>query len=162
MNFREVVTNLSRTANVRHAQAALRAAYGKGATRWIAEQAGVSPRTARRWMSATPPAGRVAVIIALLAGEAIAAQRIRHAAGISVGTVAVAYDERDEGSRFIGDLDVDTYMAQELEAAANALEEGNWDAAADAFSDAVIAGYSDGLQDTLSVWDYGDGVVLSE
>jgi hypothetical protein len=162
MNFRELVTDLARGVNVRHAQAAIRAAYGKSATRWIAEQAGVSQRTARRWMSSAPPAGRTGVIVALVPREAATAQRIRHAAGISVGTVAVSYDERDEGSRFIGDLDVDTYMASELDAAADALEEGNWDAAADAFSNAVIAGYADGLQDTLSVWDYGDGVVLSE
>jgi hypothetical protein len=162
MNFREVVTGLARTATVHHAQAAIRAEHGRHATRFIAEQAGVSPRTARRWMSSAPPAGRVTVIAALVPGEAVAAQRIRAASSVSVGTVDVAYDDDDQGPRTIGELDVDSYMASELDHAAAALEEGRWDAAEDAFSAAIIGGYSDGLQDTLSVADYRDGVTLAD
>lgn len=162
MTFSDVVNELARTARVDHAQAAVRAAYGRQATRWVADQAGVSPRTARRWMSAAPPAGRARVIIGLVDAAAVAAQRLRTATSISVGTVAVTYDDRDEGSRVIGDLDVDGYMDAELDAAAAALEEGDMAAAADAFSNAVIGGYAAGLQDTLTVSDYGDGVALGE
>lgn len=162
MNFRQIVNDLVRTARIDHVQAAIRAEHGKGATRWIAERAGISQRTARRWMSSAPPPTRAGAIVALIAGEAIAAARIRTATHISVGAVAVEYDGADEGTRVIGELDVTGFMDNELDNCAAALEEGDWDAAADAFSDAVIAGYSEGLQDTLSVFDYQDGVSLSE
>lgn len=159
-NFRQVVNQIASRALVTHGQAAIRAAHGKGATRWVADMAGVSPRTARRWMSANPPASRIVALLALLSPTDLAAQQIRGASAIDVGAVAVSYDDTDEGSRSIGHLDVDEAMARELDAAAEALENGDLLSAEDAFSNAVMMGYADGLQDTLTVADYADGVHL--
>ena len=73
----------------------------------------------------------------------------------------VAYDDSDEGGRTIGDLEVDEWMADDLAAAADALDRGDLDAAAAAFSDAIVGGYSHGLEDTLSITDYSDGIGFS-
>lgn len=161
MNFGDIVRTLARTARADDVQAAIRHQYGKGATRWVAAEAGISPRTARRWMSDSPPRSRIPVLVGLLAANNVAAQRLRTARSISAGTVAVSYDDLDQGSRSIGDLDVDDAMADELAMAADALDEGDLAAAADAFSDAVIMGYSDGLQETLTVSEYDEGTYLA-
>lgn len=52
-------------------------------------------------------------------------------------------------------------MAEDLLVASDALDRGDLASAADAFSDAVIGGYSHGLEDTLSVSDYPDGIQLA-
>lgn len=160
MNFREMIDSVVASARVQDVQAAIRAAEGRGATRWVAAQAGISQRTARRWLSNNPPRSRVTALIGLIDTTSIAAYRIRGAESISIGTVAVAYDDQDEGSRNIGDLDVDSDMANALAHAAEALESGDWAAAEDWFSDAVIMGYSPGLEETLDIADYFSGVHL--
>lgn len=162
MNFSQVVTHTANRARVHHVQAAIRQQHGTGSTRWIAAETGVSQRTARRWMSTAAPVSRIPVIMELATREAIAAQRFRGATAIDVGAVAVEYDGEDQGDRNIGHLDVDDHTAAYLEQAAAALEEGDLAAAADAFSSAVIGGYSPGLEDTLSVSDYTSGVEIYE
>ena len=130
----------------------IRGAYDRHASRWLADEAGISPRTARRWLSGAAPRSRAGAIIAAARSithpYGIAAARLRGlaAAGgrVSVGTVQVAYDDSDEGGRTIGDLEVDEWMADDLAAAADALDRGDLDAAAAAFSDAIVGGYSTG------------------
>ncbi|MGH3097935.1 MAG: hypothetical protein ACRDMV_18285 [Streptosporangiales bacterium] len=167
MDFRGVVRGLARGASVRDAQAVIRAQHGRAASRWLAAEAGVSTRTARRWLSAHPPGSRAPRILAAAQSASVAglaAQRLRGAAaeggGIAVGVVAVSYDDDDQGDRDIGWLEINDAMARDLQASADALDAGNLAGAADAFSDAVIGGYGTGLQDTLSVSDYSDGVEL--
>lgn len=162
MDFPEVVTSIASRARIHHAQAAIRQQQGIHATRWIADTEGVSQRTGRRWMSDTPPPSRIPNIIQLVTAEQLAAQRLRGATGIDFGTVLVEYDGRDEGSRYIGYLDINDYMRGYLEQAIEALEEGDLDLAADAFSNAAIGGYSPGLEDTLKVTEYLDGVDVNE
>jgi hypothetical protein len=164
VDFAGVARRLEASATVGHAQDIIRGVHGRHASRWLAEEAGISARTARRWLSGAPPRGRAGAILAaarsLTNTYGIAAARLRGlaAAGghIHVGTVAVAYETQDEGSRTIGDLAVDEWMAEDLAAAADALDRGDLAAAADAFSDAIIGGYSHGLEDTLTVTEYGD------
>lgn len=159
----DVVTGWGRIS-VREAQSILRQHLGAGASRWVADEAGIAPRTARRWLSSSAPRARHGAIIELaltLVGTlGAAAARLRGLAAtggsIDVGLVQVAYDTRDEGSRHIGSVVVDEWMADDLLAAADALDRGDLAAAADAFSDAVMAGYSHGLEDTLTVSEWGD------
>ncbi len=148
---------------VREAQTILRQQLGNGASRWVADEAGIAPRTARRWLSSSAPRARHSTIIelalTLVGTQGAAAARLRGLAAsggtISVGTVAVAYGNRDEGSRHIGSVPVDEWMADEVLAAADALDRGDLAGAADAFSNAVMAGYSHGLEDTLTVAEWG-------
>lgn len=158
-----VVTGWGRIT-VREAQTILRQQLGNGASRWVADEAGIAARTARRWLSSSAPRARHSAIVelalTLVGTQGAAAARLRGLAAsggtISVGTVAVAYEDRDEGSRHIGSVMVDEWMTDDLQAAADALDRGDLAAAADAFSDAVVAGYSHGLEDTLTVAEWGD------
>lgn len=168
MDFRTIVAALGTSITVRQAQSILRSVHGRGASGWVADNAGISQRTARRWLSSTPPRARTGAIrdLALqsVGAYGIAAAILRGVAEaggvISIGKVDVAYDDQDEGSRSIGDLTVDAWMAEDLEAAASALEAGDLAGAADAFSDAILGGYEHGLEDTLTITDYSDGVAF--
>lgn len=159
----DVVTGWGRIS-VREAQSILRQQLGSGASRWVADEVGIAARTARRWLSASAPRARhgaiVELALSLVGTQGAAAARLRGlAAGggtISVGTVPVAYEDRDEGARHIGSVVVDTWMTDEILAAANALDRGDIAAAADAFSNAVMSGYSHGLEDTLTVAEWGN------
>lgn len=176
MEFSEVVASLARGAGVVHAQAAIRGAYGRGASRWLAQEQGISPRTARRWLSGNYPRGRARAITDAASGLGagpIAAQRIAQASNIIVGKVRVAYRgasqqresrfaARDEGSRRIGRVRIRSATAEHLSDAMQELLSGKIEHAAEAFSDAVIAGYEDGLEETLSISDYSDGIELEE
>lgn len=167
MDFRAIVTQLNAAMTVPQAQAIIRSAHGRHASAWLADESEISRRTARRWLSSAVPRSRgpaviaaARTIIATPYGVAAAIIRGLAAAGgtITVGHVAVAYDDRDEGDRMIGDVDIDAWMADDLAAAADALDAGDLDAAADAFSDAIIGGYDHGLEDTLTISDYPDGI----
>ncbi|MDT8916222.1 hypothetical protein [Amycolatopsis sp. PS_44_ISF1] len=150
-----VVQHIAQGARVDHAQAAIRTVHGKHASRWLAAQAGISPRTARRWLSSAAPTGRTRAILdaAATAGGAtgLAAQRLRTAETIDVGTVAVSYDGDDEGNRRVGEITVEGDVANYLITTARDLEAHNLEGAADAFSNAIMSGYDPGLEDTLQV-----------
>jgi hypothetical protein len=158
-----VVTGWGRLT-LREAQSILRQQLGNGASRWVADEVGIAARTARRWLSPSAPRSRhgdvIELALSLVGAQGAAAARLRGLATnggtISVGTVPVAYEDRDQGDRHIGDITVDTWMADEILAAANALDRGDLTTAADAFSNAVISGYSHGLEDTLTVAEWGD------
>ncbi|WP_199443450.1 hypothetical protein [Umezawaea beigongshangensis] len=159
MTFAEIVRTLARRAGVPDAQAAIRAVHGAGATRWVAEQAGIAARTARRWMSVTPPAARRQAVVDLALRwlpNHVAAGVLRGAGGtVEVGTVRVAYDGADQGLRTVGEVDVD------LVPVADALESGDVEHAEQALSDTVMEGYEPGLSDTLQVTDYVDGLTVT-
>ncbi|HEY3482240.1 MAG TPA: hypothetical protein VGL02_25375 [Streptomyces sp.] len=153
--FASVVQHIAEGARVGHAQAAIRTVHGKHASRWLAEQAGISPRTARRWLSSASPTSRARAILdaAAAAGGAtgLAAQRLRTAETIDVGTVVVSYDGEPEGSRRIGEIAVEGDVANYLSTAARDLEAHNLEGAGEAFSNAIMSGYDPGLEDTLQV-----------
>lgn len=169
MDFQGVARRLEATATVGHAQDIIRGAHGRNASRWLAAEVGIHQRTAQRWLSGRAPRGRAGAILAVAQSltntYGIAAARLRGLATaggfISVGTVAVAYDDDDEGNRTIGDLQVDEWMADDLAAAADALDRGDLKVAADAFSAAIVGGYSHGLEEALHVTDYNDDIRFS-
>lgn len=166
MDFRGIVGVLGARLSVAQAQDIIRSVHGRGASGWVADTAGISRRTARRWLSSASPRARAGAIgdlaLQTVGTFGIAAARLRGMARgggtISVGRVAVAYDSDEQGDRTIGDVTVDEWMADDLEAAADALDNGDLEAAAGAFSDAVMGGYSHGLEDTLTISDYTSGV----
>jgi hypothetical protein len=161
-SFRQFVQRAAVGAGVAHAQSALRAVHGRGAARWLAGHAGISPRTARRWISGAYPRGRAAEIreAALAAGTfATAAARFCGITHISVGTIEVFYDGEGQGTRGIGELDVDAEMAGYLTRSATDLENGDLEGAEEAFSNAIINGYESGLEDVLYIEDW-DGIEI--
>lgn len=162
MQFTEVLQSIATRASVANAQQAIRATHGRGASRWLADTAGISRRTARRWLSGAYPRGRRAEIVAAardLGAGALAAPAIAAASKIDVGQVRVFYraNGRDEGTRHIGSVTPGHGYSEQCAAA---LIAGSGADAEEAFSDAVISGYEDGLEETLSISDYQDGVAL--
>lgn len=165
MEFADVVAALAQTATVDEAQEVIREHIGRGASRWLADTAGIAPRTARRWLSSDYPRMRSRNIVAAasaLGMGPLAAPRIARAKQISVGKVRVYYKGtgRDEKTRTIGTVRVRQRSATYLSLASKDLTAGKVELAADAFSDAVICGYESGLEDTLGISDYPDGVDL--
>jgi hypothetical protein len=169
------------------AQAAIRAVFGKKATSWLAEQAGIKLRTAQRWMSAGIPTSREDVLIALAealvtylaqteaaeahaalveaarqaaeeaaaaAGVAMAAPMLAGHTGADVGAVTVAYDDEDDGDRYIAHVDID------FDPIVGALEDGDEDLAEELFGAAVLDSYG-GLGETLTIADYHGGIELT-
>lgn len=162
-SFRQFVQRAAIGASVAHAQAALRTVHGRAAARWLAGHTGISPRTARRWLSGAYPRGRAAEIreAALAAGTfATAAARLRGITHIAVGTVEVFYDGEGQGTRTIGELDVTDEMAGYLNRSATDLENGDLEGAEEAFSNAIINGYDPGLEETLYIEDF-DGIEIN-
>lgn len=162
MEFRDLIAELGRTRDTGIALAAIRAEHGRGASRWIAETFGVHRRTAQKYLKGDLNPGRAgsarrAAIIAGASPAFIAAQRLRRARRLIVGDVKVRYGERDEGSRTIGNLDVDDELAEKLTETADLLEEGDLEGAEDALSTGILDSYG-GLGDTLQIYDYENGL----
>jgi hypothetical protein len=167
VDFEAFMVALARQASIAQVQTAIRASAGDGATKSVAEDVGLSRRQARRWLSARDyPRSKESEIRALASDEAVCAILLRTATQITyTGRVAVYYKnnaKRSEGTRAIPSLlSIPARVAAFLTSAAKSLEGAAQIAAAeDAFSDAVISGYEDGLEDTLGVLEY-DHVVLS-
>jgi len=160
MNFREIVDHVARNVDVTIAQAVIRAEHGTGAARWLAAEAGIAPRTARRWMSTSPPRSRVSAIVGHAAANMVTAHVFRIATAIDVGVITVEYDGEDQGDRTVGTIQVDTEVAGYLGQSASALEAHQYDVAASDFSNAVVNGYEPGLEDALEVVDYDDIIAI--
>lgn len=156
--FAQFMQRIAAGIHPTHAQAALRAVHGRGASRWLADYAGISPRTARRWLSDAYPRGRAAAITEAARAASVpaaAAARIRTAEQILIdGPVEVYYVGEPQGQRNIGDLTVTPAMAAYLDRCATDLESGKLEAAAEAFSNAVMNGYEVGLENTLAIEDF--------
>jgi hypothetical protein len=162
-DFEQVMEGLARTAPVQAAQNALRQSLGKGASRWVAQEAGLSQRQAQRWLSANYPRSRAGQIMELVALSMIVAHILRIATRVNPGQVGVYYkgNGRDEKTRNIDGFTPSTQVRVYLNRAADDLVRDDLEAAADAFSDAVICGYEEGLEDTLGVSDYADEVEIT-
>jgi hypothetical protein len=157
IDMRALVRQIASLATVDDAHAALRILLGAGATRWLADEHGISRRTARRWMSADPPASRVPLILGSVSTNMLAAQVLRRAQFIDPGTVEVRYDDKPQGSRTPPNIRVSGDVATLLHQAANALEADNLPLAEKCLSDAIMHGYQPGLEETLTISDYESG-----
>lgn len=148
MDFRSAMQALGRPLNWREALSAIRAEHGKGTSRFLAGELGVSMRTAQRWQAgAQVPStrdNRQGALSGVAKRDYVAAQALRRASTVTVGHVKV--DSRSsgqpDGSRPVGTLLVDPLMRAELANVANLLENGQHEAAGDALSDALLGGYS--------------------
>jgi hypothetical protein len=157
MTPQETLRRLGGGDNWQAAMGFLRREHGKGTSRWLANQFGVSMRTAQKYLAGTQsPVYRKpdrATKIAALA----ASSRLRAARRIHVGRVSVEYDGKAAGGRRIDTMQVDDDMRAGLASVADLLDAGDLDAAGGALSDAVLNGYGD-LGETLDVTDFIDGV----
>jgi hypothetical protein len=158
IDMRALVREIASLATITDAHAALRILHGTGASRWMAEEHGISRRSARRWMSAHPPTSRIPLIMESVSHNMLAAQVLRRARTIDPGTVAVKYDDRDEGTRNPGPITVNGHVVVLLHAAADALEADDMARAEKFLSDAIMHGYSPGLEEALAISDYIDGI----
>ncbi|MGW7537814.1 hypothetical protein [Amycolatopsis sp. NPDC054798] len=172
MTFEDLIPHIAAAARPEHAQAVIRALHGRHASRWLATHAGLAPRTARRWLSTRYPGGRkreitaaaVAAAVEAFGGDAgaryLAAQRLRTAQSIDVGSVEVDYDDEPQGRRTIGHRNVDAISSRYLASAAGYLEAGLLDEAAYKVSDAVVNLYEHGLENTLQIAEYSQGIEI--
>lgn len=128
--------------------------YGRRASREIARRYGVSQRTAQRALrgeTRNPKFMRTERAQADTAAAAVRGIHVAHA-----GTVEVRYpaDNRDEGSRSIGDVFLDP---ADLDEVADWLASEDWDEAGNALDAAILEQYG-GLGRTLAIDDYTDGL----
>lgn len=140
-------------------------------TKWIASKFGVSESTARRWKSGRPShaggppskpkdAAKAAAVMGSATGaqrRKIAANAMRSATSVNVGTVGIESDTGDEkGSRRVGTVVLGAEGRSLLQQAGDALEAGNWDLAERLHDQALL--HADGRDyGPLHVTDYGSG-----
>jgi len=168
VKFRAGVRAL-RPTDTGEAMAAYRSEYGRGARRRLAQDYDVTPDTAGRWLSGkqapSTRGGKRQQVLAAAPGARVAANRIRGARAVSVGTVTV-YDNSGgrSGKRNIGILPVDHEMRQQLNEVADLVEQDQLSKANELMSVAVLEGYSKAKSkgdkqsiptNVLSISDYG-------
>ncbi len=166
MKFQQAMTGM-RPVSVKEAMAAYRSEYGRGARRRLAQEHGVTPDTAGRWLSGkqSPSArgGRRGQVLDRVPRNRLAAQVIRGAQGVSVGKVKVNdYHGKPAGSRPIGTVPVDAELREQLNWIADQVEQGQYSDAEPALSEAIIQAYGRRVggresipSGTLTVTDYG-------
>lgn len=153
MNFDQAIASLGRPRSFGEAIAALRAQHGKSLTRFLADELGVTMRTAQRYAkgefrpSTRTAAGRERLDKTLRAVDRgrNAARLLRNAKRVNVGRVRVVdrSSGKPAGTRMVGAHRVgDTLTAVELENVADLLDAGDFDSAAEEFSNAMLDAYS--------------------
>jgi len=165
VKFDQAMTGM-RPVSVGEAMAAYRSEYGRGARRRLAQEYGVTPDTAGRWLSGkqAPSArgGRRGQVLDRVPRNRLAAQVIRGAQGVSVGKVKVNdYHGKPAGSRPIGTVPVDAELREQLGGVADLVEQGELGDAEAALSEAIIQAYGRRVggresipRGTLTITDY--------
>jgi len=165
VKFDQAMTSMQ-PVSVGEAMAAYRSEYGRGARRRLAQEHGVTPDTAGRWLSGkqAPSArsGRREQVLDQVPRNRLAAQVIRGAQGVRVGKVQVNdYHDKPAGSRPIGTLPVDAELREQLGEVADLVEQGELGDAEAALSEAIIQAYGRRIggqksipRDTLKITDY--------
>ncbi|GGM84950.1 hypothetical protein GCM10012275_64640 [Longimycelium tulufanense] len=146
---------------------AIRGTHGKRATRWLAEQAGVSRETARRWLKGTqsPRSTRVDMVTGLAPNAWLDAEALADAQALACGHVDVEYNGKPAGTRNIGTLHVDTELRRELDGVVDLLRRGDQAGAEEALSAAILGAYAaqrardgrDLLRGTLTISNFRTG-----
>lgn len=158
------------TSDFAGAMTAVRTEHGRGASRWLASRAGVSQRTAQRWMAGTQKPGKAAhqAVQQIRHGQQrrAAGERLRQITTVDVGEVAVDAGTGDDASpdgyrKPSGRLDIGSAM----DLIAATYERGDDSEAERLFGVAVIAAYGgeeptddSGLASVLHITDYRDGI----
>lgn len=152
MNGRSVFRSLGRAVDAREAIESLVAEHGRGTTRWIAEQLGVSQRTVQRWRKGTQSPRNTAGVARLADPNRVRVNALRNARAVSVGSVSVFSRSSGalDGSRNVGMVGADFNVAADL------LEQGaSEEEVQAAISDAVMDGYGgNGFGEVLGIDDY--------
>ncbi|WP_226360970.1 hypothetical protein [Pseudonocardia sp. ICBG1142] len=151
-NARTILQSLGRAANPREAIESLTAEHGRGTTRWVAEQLGVSMRTVQRWRKGTQSPRDTGQVTGLANEQRVRINALRNAQTTSVGRVSV-YSRSSgtlDGGRDVGTVGVDFNIAADL------MEQGaSEEEIQAAISDAVMDGYGgNGFGDVLTIDDY--------
>jgi len=157
MRSGDVFRTLGSGADLRSVLDSFRARYGRGASRQIARQFGVSQRTAQRALKGDTKNPKFAATDKFSGQRAANALRDVHVA--HAGRVSVKYtaEDRDEGDRNIGDRQ---FGPEDLDEAVSWLEEGEWDKAGDAFDKALLNQYGGGTGQALTIDDYTEGLTF--
>lgn len=140
--------------------------FGSKAADRLASEAGVSRRTAERWIAkaegrpnqASTPKPMAQVGIVQRAQAVRAARRLRRARRVWAGAIQVTYSQtgRNEGVRRVDWLPVSGTLATAVERAADRLEAGDIAGAAEALDAGVLDAY--GVPEgTLDIDQYIDG-----
>lgn len=176
MNFQTAIASLGRPKTFGEAIAAIRAEHGKRASKFLAEQLGVTMRTAQRYLKGefqprtNTAAGRTRRegVMRAASRRWVAAALLRNATRVNVGRVRVWDKSKDRpaGTRFVGMHTVGgTLLAEDLVAVADLLQDGREDEALFAFSDAMLDAYSRDKGDPpgtasgpLYIYDYLTGI----
>lgn len=151
MNIDDIYSDISHPVTPQEAAQSYRATHGRGASRHIAVEFGVSQRTAQRWLAGTQRPRNAEPLMAAAARDnapQVRANVFRNASGVNVGTVQVL--EKSPGKRSA--RNVGTVFC-DLSSVADALDAGaSQQQAADMISDIVMAAYG---TDALAAVDYG-------
>jgi hypothetical protein len=153
---REELERLGQAGELGDVLDGFRERYGRHASREAAREFGVSQRTVQRAMRGDTHAPKFTGTDQYR--NATAANRIRSASSVSAGRVSVVYDGRDEGDRTLPDLDMTGDFRDALEHMADLVEQGEYEAAEEALSEALLNGYEDGLGENLDITDFIDGL----
>jgi len=164
------LTNALRGASAprdaKDAAAAIKRVHGRGASRWLAQQAGISQRQAQRRLSgqAASGRGRGPQVEDLAEPEALSAEALMSATAIDAGHVDVTYNGKSQGTRKVGLVNIDGALKGELTEVANMLMDGDDAGAEQALSDALLGAYTartggdrDQLKGTLNVSSFRTG-----
>ncbi|WP_075297805.1 MULTISPECIES: hypothetical protein [unclassified Pseudonocardia] len=152
-NAKSVLRSLGRAMNPREAIESLVAEHGRGTTRWLAEELGVSMRTVQRWRKGTQAPRDSQRVTGLADAQQVRVNALRSARTVSVGAVSVISRSSGapDGGRNVGTVGADFNIAADL------LEQGaSEDEVQAAISDAVMDGYGgNGFGEVLEIDDYG-------
>lgn len=162
MRFIDAMSQLGEQLTAEEVMDAVREEHGRGSSRWLSEQLGISQRQARRYLSGQvrrPPATRASDIRSQIPTGRRAARRLRDLRTILAPRVPVISKSsgNPDGTRRIGTVAVTAELREALDEAARLLEEGDAAGAEDAFSTGLLNAYGGrggGVGQYLSIEDY--------
>ncbi|MFC7344533.1 hypothetical protein [Saccharopolyspora griseoalba] len=169
MNFNEALSKAAGKITTEEAQDVIRAQFGRGATRWVAQEAGISMRSAQRWMSGNPPASRTGRL-RKLASDQLKVQafgrRLQASTVVRVGEIRLRYGRtEDQGKRcpYNTKNGSEWFNVSGLESngVLDALKAGDIEKAEELFSQAVLDAYGIEDTDTFDIGDFGENLELA-
>jgi len=141
--FGDQIRGAASPRNWQDAASAIRRAKGRGASRFIAQELGISQRQAQRYLAGQvrkAPHGQD--IEDLAEPDWLAADALLEAQALNCGHVEVEYNGKSQGVRKVGLISVDGEMREAIEAAAAALLDGDESLAEQLLSDGILGQYS--------------------
>jgi hypothetical protein len=176
----DAVRSATRPRDWKDCVSAIRHQLGTGAASYIADQVGVHPDTARRWIATAAGrgggqrpnqhvAGRIAALESAAEEGWVIADALAHASILHCGHVKVFYNGKSQGFRKVGSISVSAEMQQLLQETGDLYAIGDTDGAEQILSDAILGEYSQQrardsrsiTAGTLTIGDFQGGFSLS-